>query len=86
MLQSLIYSHNDVHADVLLQTGEQIHVQVPSAGPLFMGKQGACLMTRKEMQKPSVTHSPNWEEMVKEEGNIGINQEMISNMWNIYGK
>lgn len=43
-------------------------------------------MTRKEMQKPSVTHSPNWEEMVKEEGNIGINQEMISNMWNIYGK
>lgn len=86
MLQSLIYSHNDVHAGVLLQTGEQIHVQVPSVGPLFMAKQGVCLMTRKEMQKPNVTHSPNWEEMVKEEGNTGINQEMISSMWNIYVK
>lgn len=71
---------------VLLQSGEQIHVQVTSGGLLFMAKQEVCLMTRKEVQKPNVTHSPNWEEIVKEEGNTDINQEMISRMWNIYLK
>lgn len=51
-----------------------------------MAKQEVCLMTRKEVQKPNVAHSPNWEEIAKEEGNTDINQEMISRMWNIYLK